>query len=85
MIKLYGTTDHDNGNGWDTNRMGAVYIMFMETDGTVKSTVTIDKIQLMDQVHPPDARGYGRAIENLGDLDGDGVIDIAVGAYFRRG
>ena len=26
---------------------------------------------------------YGRAIENLGDIDGDGVIDIAVGADWQ--
>ena len=62
---------------WDTNRKGAVYIMYMNTDGTIKSTVTIDK----DTTNVPSSTGtasYGRAIENLGDIDGDGVIDLSL-------
>ena len=83
---LYGSADMDNGNGWYTDRDGAVYIMFMETDGTVKSTVTIDE----DTTNGPSfvdssSRGYGKSIANLGDLDGDGVTDIAVGHTFEEG
>ena len=67
---------------WATERNGAVYIMYMNADNTVKSTVTIDK----DTTNVPSSTAtasYGRAIENLGDIDGDGVIDIAVGADWQ--
>ena len=39
---IKGITGQDT-SFWDTNRKGAVYIMYMNTDGTIKSTVTIDK------------------------------------------
>ena len=57
---------------------GAVFIWFMNADGSIKSTVTIDR----DTANGPGSsamNGYGSEIANLGDLDGDGVVDIAVG------
>ena len=63
---------------FQANVNGAVYIMYLNSDGSVKSTVTIDK----DTTNGPGSgagHGYGQAIASLGDLDGDGVTDIAVG------
>ncbi len=49
-----------------------VIICFMNTDGTVKSYTQIYRTTL----------GFGRALANMGDLDGDGVVDLMVGTAF---
>ena len=63
---------------------GAVYIMFMNTDGSVDSTVEIND----STTNGPDlASGdqFGLGIANIGDLDGNGVNDLAVGAIYDDG
>jgi hypothetical protein len=70
-------TPGDNDGG---NSRGAVWILFMNNDGTVKAQQKISATAggfggILD-----DADLFGSAIANLGDLDGDGVIDLAVGA-----
>eukprot|EP00913_Durusdinium_trenchii_P023335 g21913.t1 len=67
---------HDDTGGQDR---GAVYILFMNADGTVDSTVKIDD----DTANGPELSDrdlFGLSVTRLGDLDGDGVTDIAVGA-----
>jgi FG-GAP repeat len=66
----------DDGN---TNS-GAIWILFLNTDGTVKSHQKISNTDggLGNILHYNEY--FGNAIENIGDLDGDGVTDIAVGA-----
>jgi len=61
------------------NGIGAVWILFMKTDGTVKD---FQKISNTDGgLNGAGATGsFGEDIANLGDLDGDGVQDVAVGA-----
>ncbi len=61
-----------------TNR-GAVFIHFMNTDGSIKSTSRIDDMSPNGPVLNNDDR-FGSDIANMGDFDGDGVEDIAVGA-----
>jgi hypothetical protein len=59
---------------------GAVYVLFMNSDGTVKQR---QKIASGLGGGPALANGdaFSRSLASLGDVDGDGVNDLAVGAY----
>ena len=71
-----GTYRDDTGG---SNR-GAVYVQFMNSNGTVKSSL---KLASGTNGSPTlaDNDGFGISVSSLGDLDGDGVTDLAVGAY----
>jgi len=70
----------DNDDDGGTNR-GALWILFLNSDGTVKSHQKISSTAggftgtLNNQDH------FGFSVDSLGDLDGDGVVDLAVGAW----
>jgi len=82
-----GATFDDDGN----NNTGAVWILFLNTDGTVKSHQKISAIQGNFTGTLDSYDLFGTSITPVGDLDIDGVTDIAVGAYqdddggFNRG
>ena len=60
---------------------GAVYILFMNADGTVRENkkITDGHGGFTGQILP--GHFFGKAMDCLGDLDGDGVVDLVVGAY----
>jgi len=66
--------DDDSGGA-----RGAVHIMFMNTDGSVDSTVEIND-STTNGPELEDDDSFGSSVANIGDLDGDGVNDLAVGA-----
>lgn len=67
---------HDATGGTDR---GAVYVLLMNANGTVKSS-----IQLASGTNgvPSLSNGdeFGSAVSAIGDLDGDGIVDLAIGA-----
>ena len=72
---VIGATQDDAGG----NNRGAVHIMFMNADGSVDSTVEINA--LTENGPTLSAKDqFGTSIANIGDLDGDGVNDLIVGA-----
>ena len=67
--------DDDTGSG-----RGAVYVLFLNADGTIKSHQKISRSQGNFTAMMDDYDNFGESLTNLGDLDGDGVVDLAVGA-----
>jgi hypothetical protein len=59
---------------------GAVWILFMDRDGKVKSQQKIADGAGGFKGDLKDGDQFGSAVAGLGDLDGDGTIDLAVGA-----
>ena len=75
-----GARDDDaDGSGPSSNR-GAVHVLFMNANGTVKNSL---RIASTINGGPPvaDTNYFGSSVASLGDLDGDGITDLAVGAY----
>ncbi|HSG26961.1 MAG TPA: hypothetical protein VLA34_00675, partial [Candidatus Krumholzibacterium sp.] len=68
--------DDDGGDA-----RGAVYILFLNADGTVKSHQKISSTQGGFTGILDNSDFFGISLGELGDLDGDGVEDLAVGAY----
>ena len=73
---VVGAHEDDNGG----TGSGAVHIMLMNSNGTVKNTVEIND----STSNGPSLSSYdyfGISVADIGDLDGDEVIDIVAGAY----
>ena len=74
-----GFAEHGDNN-WDA---GAVYILFLNRDGSLaRETVVIDASTRDPDYGPALAKGdaFGMGVANIGDLDGNGYDDLAVGA-----
>ncbi|MFC1782774.1 SUMF1/EgtB/PvdO family nonheme iron enzyme [Planctomycetota bacterium] len=63
------------------NNRGAIWILFLNSDGTVIGHQKINDLQGGFNGILKDGDEFGVSLANLGDLNGDGVIDIAVGAH----
>lgn len=70
--------DFDDATG---NNQGAVHILFLNTDGSVKQTAEINNNTLNGPTLS-DRDYFGTSVASLGDLDGDGIVDLAVGARY---
>jgi len=70
--------DSDGGSG-----AGAVYVLFLETDGSIKGAQKLSMLYgNLNMFYALDASDvFGVTIAALGDLDGDSVVDMAVGAW----
>ncbi|MCP5029620.1 MAG: hypothetical protein GY929_25390, partial [Actinomycetia bacterium] len=76
-IAVGASQDDDGGSA-----AGAAYVLFLIVDGTVKAEQQISS-PTGGLTGPLDNSDYfGRSVTGVGDLDGDGIVDIAVGAYY---
>lgn len=69
--------DADGGPG-----RGAIWILFMDSDGTVDLEAKISNTEGGFDGALDDGDNFGAAATGIGDLNGDGILDVAVGAPF---
>ncbi|TPW08909.1 MAG: hypothetical protein FD127_4303, partial [Acidimicrobiaceae bacterium] len=65
-------------NGTDT---GAIWVLFLNANGTVKGSQKISNVAGNLGLVLIDFAWFGSSVAPLGDFDGDGVPDIAVGSH----
>ena len=78
-----GVTDIAVGAPGANSGEGEVWILFLNTDGTVKSHYQMNESteSLNYTFLSGLSDGFGRALAGIGDLDGDGNEDMAAGFY----
>ncbi|MCP3937755.1 MAG: hypothetical protein GY708_20580, partial [Actinomycetia bacterium] len=69
--------DDDGGSA-----RGAVYVLFLNADGTVKAEQKVSSTTGGLTGPLDDSDQFGHSLAGLGDVDGDGIVDVAVGSYF---
>jgi cysteine-rich repeat protein len=74
-LAVGATSDGDGG----TSR-GAVWVLFLNADGTVNSHQKISDTQGGFSGILDDEDFFGRSVASHGDLNGDGIADLTVGA-----
>jgi hypothetical protein len=73
---VVGSRLSDEGGG----DRGAIWILFMNTNGTVRAIQQVSDVSGSFDGTLNDGDYFGSSITGIGDLDGDGIEDIAVGA-----
>jgi len=82
VLAVGADNDDDGGADSDADR-GAVWLLSMETPGlSVTSYTKISATSGGFDGSLADGDHFGTGLGSLGDLDGDGVPDLGVGAYF---
>lgn len=71
--------DADDDGG---NNHGAAYVLFLEPDGTVKANQKISSLEGNFPGELLDKDRFGASMSFLGDLEGDDLFELAVGAPF---
>jgi hypothetical protein len=74
-----GMRNDDTGGADGAANRGAVWILFLNADGTVSAKTKIASNAGGFSRSLPDETGFGRSVAGLGDVDGDQVPDVAVG------
>ena len=59
---------------------GALWLLFLNADGTVAAHQKISQTEGQFDGSLDDGAGLGSALADIGDLDGDGLTDLAAGA-----
>lgn len=67
-------SDDDGGSG-----RGAVWVLFLNTAGTVKGSQKISNTQGGFTGGLDNSDAFGSSVAVLGDLNGDGAVEVAVG------
>lgn len=76
-----GVADLGVGAQSEENNKGALYILFMKTDGTVKSVKRIGNNAGGLSTALTNGDNFGVSVEGIGDVNGDHINDIAIGAF----
>ena len=71
---------HPGNNAGGTKR-GAVWILFMNANGTVRSNQAISSVSGQGALPLSDLDQFGASVSVIGDLNFDGTVDLAVGAF----
>ena len=74
---MVGATDDDDGYTY----AGGVFVLFLTSDGLVKSTQKISALYGNFPYTLGSADVFGSSASAIGDADGDGVPDAVVGAF----
>ncbi|WP_411846710.1 SdrD B-like domain-containing protein [Roseibacillus persicicus] len=80
----YRDLDEANEQDLDNVNLGSVIVNLMNADGTVASAVELGRGTSAANGHLSNLAAFdlfGFSVEPIGDADGDGVPDVAVGSY----
>jgi hypothetical protein len=68
--------DHDGGTD-----VGAVYVLFLTSTGTIKAHQKISALSGNFHQEMAASDHFGNSVGLIGDVDGDGFVDLVAGAY----